>query len=116
MKEFLKGLFAVGTMTFVLVGCTSSPKHHTSGTQPGQRIHIPQEQVTLDRAIQPKVMPTSYRNWLMQGENQARSREYERFLEQNGSGNIIPSFELFKTARAWDQCGKSEYMIPNQEL
>lgn len=58
--------------------------------------------------MQPKVMPTSYRNWLMQGENQARSREYERFLEQNGSGNIIPSFELFKTARAWDQCGKSE--------
>ena len=59
MKEFLKGLFAVGTMTFVLVGCTSSPKHNTSGTQPGQRIHIPQEQVTLDRAIQPKVMPMS---------------------------------------------------------
>ena len=117
MNEFLKGLLTVSAVTATLIGCTSNPKHNASGTtQQGQRIHIPQEKITLDRTVPVKTMPTSYRNWLMQGENQARSREYERFLEQNGSGNIIPSFELFKTARAWDQCGKSEYMIPNQEL
>jgi hypothetical protein len=61
-------------------------------------------------------MPSSYRQWLIYGDNQSRARDYERFLEQNNAGNIIPSFELFKTARDWDKCGKSEYMIPSREL
>lgn len=117
MKKLLKGFLAVSALTFTLIGCTSNPKNNASSqTQKGQRIHIPQERVTLDRVAPPKVMPTSYRNWLMQGDNQLFARDYERFLEQNNAGNIIPSFELFKTARSWEQCGKSEYMIPNREL
>ena len=117
MKNILKGLLTVSFTATVLTACTSSPqKAPTISTPNGHRIYIPEEKITIERPIPQKNMPNSYRNWLMDGENQSRSRGYERFLEQNNVGNIIPSFELFKTARAWDQCGKSEYMIPSQEV
>ncbi len=38
------------------------------------------------------------------------------FLEHNGVGNIIPSFELMRTARDWQRCGRSQFMIPSREL
>lgn len=117
MKNILKGLLTVSFFATLLTACTSSPqKSHTISTPHGHRIYIPQEKITIERAIPPKVMPNSYRNWLMNGSNQSRARDYERFLEQNNVGNIIPSFELFKTARDWDKCGKSEYMIPSEEI
>src|SRR5690606_3150205 len=49
-------------------------------------------------------------------DNLSRVREYEVFLERNGVGNIIPSFELMRTARDWAKCGRSQYMIPSREL
>ena len=117
MEFILKGLLAVGVTTMILAGCTSSPqKNPTISTSHGQRIYIPEEKITIERPIPPKTMPSSYRQWLIYGDNQSRARDYERFLEQNNAGNIIPSFELFKTARDWDKCGKSEYMIPSREL
>ena len=117
MKNILKGLLTVSFFATLLTACTSSPqKSLTISTPHGHRIYIPQEKITIERAIPPKVMPNSYRNWLMNGSNQSRARDYERFLEQNNVGNIIPSFELFKTARDWDKCGKSEYMIPSEEI
>lgn len=117
MKNILKGLLTVSFFATLLTACTSSPpKNPTISTPHGHRIYIPQEKITIERAIPPKVMPNSYRNWLMNGSNQSRARDYERFLEQNNVGNIIPSFELFKTARDWDKCGKSEYMIPSEEI
>ncbi|RKG37249.1 D-Ala-D-Ala carboxypeptidase family metallohydrolase [Acinetobacter rongchengensis] len=117
MKNILKGLLTVSFFATLLTACTSSPqKGPTISTPHGHRIYIPQEKIMIERAIPPKVMPNSYRNWLMIGSNQSRARDYERFLEKNSVGNIIPSFELFKTARDWDKCGKSEYMIPSEEI
>ncbi|OTG82422.1 D-Ala-D-Ala carboxypeptidase family metallohydrolase [Acinetobacter sp. ANC 4648] len=117
MKDILKGLLSVSTISLLMIGCTSSPqKGQTISTPNGHRIFIPQEKITLERTIPLKAMPTSYRNWLISNDNQLSAREYERFLEQNNVGNIIPSFELFKTARDWQKCGKSEYMIPNREI
>lgn len=117
MKLILKGLCSISAISLILIGCTSSPqKGRTIVTNDGQRIYIPQEKITYERPARPKVMPNSYRVWLMQGNNQAEAREYEQYLERNNVGNIIPSFELFKSARAWQKCGKSEYMVPNREL
>lgn len=117
MKESLKYVFAVSTVALSLSACTTSPPKSPGISAPvGQRIFIPQEQITIEHSAPVKNSPASYRQWLMQEDNQSRARDYERFLEQNNAGNIIPAFELFKTARDWDRCGKSEYMIPSREL
>lgn len=117
MKHTLKGFVAFSLISLMTIGCTSSPKKGQPVlTQNGQRIYIPQEKILVDRPTKPKVMPQSYSHWLMMGDNQARVREYERFLDTHGVGNIIPSFELFKSARDWQKCAKSEYMVPSREL
>lgn len=117
MKAILKGLFSISAISLTLMACTSSPqKGKTIITQSGQRIYIPQERITIERPLRPKIMPNSYRNWVMIGNNQSNVREYERYLERNNVGNIIPSFELLKSARDWQRCGKSEYMIPSSEI
>ena len=117
MKNILKGLLAMSILPLAIVACTSSPqKTQTVNNSKGNRIFIPQEKITIERAIPQKTMPNSYRSWLMNSDHQLQARSYERFLEKNSVGNIIPSFELFKTARDWQRCGKSEYIIPSQEL
>lgn len=117
MKNILKALGTVCFSTVIFSACSTSPqKAPTQPAQTGKRIYIPAEKITLQRTVPPKNMPASYRQWLITGDNQARAREYERFLEQNNVGNIIPSFELFKTARDWQKCGSPEYMVPNREL
>lgn len=115
MKQFLKGLLAITSISMLCIGCTSSPKKRTVLTPEGHRIYIPQEKISVDRP-KPKVMPNSYRNWLMIGDNLENVREYERFLEKNNVSNIIPNFELMRTARDWQKCGRSEFMVPTKEL
>lgn len=116
MKYILKGLLAVSIVPIMMIGCSSSPSKTQPTKTPGHRIFIPQEQVIINRPIPAKVTPTSYLVWLSQNNNRAQASEYERFLEQNGVGHVIPSFELFKTARDWEKCGRSQYMVPNREL
>lgn len=118
MKDFLKGLIALSAVPLIMIGCTSSPQKtgKTVILNNDQRIYIPQEKVTLDRPMPIKTMPHSYRAWIANGDNQVRVREYENFLERNNVGNLIPSFELLKTARDWEKCGRSQYMVPNREL
>lgn len=116
MKHILKGLLAVSIVPVMMIGCTSSPQKAPTPTTPGHRIFIPQEQVIIDRPIPPKITPASYLTWLSQNNNRTQVLEYERFLEKNGVGNVVPSFELMRTARDWEKCGKSQYMVPNREL
>ncbi|SPL72369.1 D-Ala-D-Ala carboxypeptidase family metallohydrolase [Acinetobacter stercoris] len=116
MKYILKGLLAVSIVPMMMIGCTSSPQKTQTQKSSGHRIYIPQEKVIVERPIPPKVTPNSYLAWLSQPNNQAQTREYEHFLEQNGVGHVIPSFELFRTARDWEKCGRDQYMVPNREL
>ena len=118
MKHFFKGLLSVLVIPLVLIGCSSSPKKQgqTITTLDGKRIYIPQESVYYDRKARPKTVPYAYTDWTGMIGNLKRVREYEVFLEKNGVGNIIPSFELMRTARDWQRCGRAQYMVPNQEL
>lgn len=115
MMKILKGLTMIGIASIGLAACTTSPQKTTANKQ-NNRLPIPQEKVSVEQPLVPKTVPASYRYWLASGDNRIRAREYERFLEQNNVGNIIPSFELFKTARSWEKCNSSEYMVPNREL
>jgi hypothetical protein len=48
-------------------------KNPTISTSHGQRIYIPEEKITIERPIPPKTMPSSYRQWLIYGDNQSRT-------------------------------------------
>ncbi len=74
------------------------------------------KKITYERQVAPKIVPYSYNAWVAVSDNLRQVREYERFLEHNGVGNIIPSFELMRTARDWQRCGRSQFMIPSREL
>lgn len=78
-------------------------QHTTTGkTSPsGKRIFIPQERVIIERPIPPKVEPASYRAWLNTGDHYERVREYEKFLAGHDVAGIVPSFELLRSARDW---------------
>lgn len=114
----MKGLLAIATIPLIfLAGCNTSPqKGKTITTPDGKRIFIPQERISFERQIPPKVVPYVYNAWIGVSDNLRRVREYEVFLEKNDVGNIIPSFELMRTARDWQKCGRSQYMVPNREL
>ncbi|WP_030425318.1 D-Ala-D-Ala carboxypeptidase family metallohydrolase, partial [Acinetobacter baumannii] len=58
----------------------------------------------------------SYRAWLNTGDHYERVREYEKFLARHDVAGIVPSFELLRSARDWQKCGRSEYAVPNREL
>lgn len=113
-------LIVTGVASLLLASCTTTTTTtHQTGynySQVGKRITIPQEQVITQRPVPQKVVPTSYLQWLSEGENRKHAYEYEQFLTRNNVGNIIPSFELLRTARDWQKCGGSEYAIPNKEL
>ncbi len=118
MKLRGKGLLVSATFAALLAGCSSQPVKVSkpSTTTPSGRMVIPQEQVLGLRQIAPKITPVSYHVWLEQNNNRQRAQEYEEFLELNNVANIVPYYELFRTARDWQRCGRSEYMVPNREL
>ncbi len=118
MKNFMKGLLAASAIPLIfLAGCSSAPKKGQTVTSPdGKRIFIPQESISFERHAPPKVVPYVYNAWVAAADNLRRVRDYEVFLEKNGVGSIIPSFELVRTARDWQKCGRSQYMVPNREL
>lgn len=101
----------------LLIGCSSSPKQgNIILSADGKRIFIPQEQVIINRPIPAKVIPQSYHQWSILSYNLAFMREYDQYLQRNKVANIIPMHELLRSARDWERCGSSQYMVPNREL
>jgi len=100
-----------------MIGCATSPQKTGQMTSPsGSRIYIPQERISIERPTSPKVTPESFYNWTAIGNNLEQMQEYEHFLARNNVSNIIPTFELLRTARDWQRCGGSQYAVPNQQL
>lgn len=108
------------TTSLFIASCatTTTVKNQQVISKPleNSRIYIPKEQVVITSPAPQKIVPNSYITWLSQGEHQQQAAEYERFLSQNGVGNIVPSFELLRSARDWQKCGSEEYAVPNREL
>ncbi|WP_324646003.1 D-Ala-D-Ala carboxypeptidase family metallohydrolase [Acinetobacter sp. MD2] len=102
----------------MLASCTTTTTQKVvyNHAQTGTRIEIPQERVTTPRPTPVKVIPASYLQWLSEDDHRQRVYEYEQFLTKNNVGNLVPSFELLRTARDWQKCGAVEYAVPNREL
>src|SRR5690554_6811120 len=114
MKHLIKGLLSVCIIPLVFVGCATTKQ--SGKVTPDKRIYIPEERVQYNHKPQLKPVPYVYTHWVSALNNLSLVREYENFLAQQGVGNIIPSFELMRTARDWAKCGRSQYMIPSREL
>lgn len=113
MKYILPAILALSVVSLAFVGCTSSPKPPVRPTY-GQQLQVPYD--FSQRPVPLKIMPYSYTSWMSASDNLGMIRDYEAFLNRNNVGNIIPSFELLRSARDWEKCGRSEYIIPNREL
>ncbi|WOE32550.1 MULTISPECIES: D-Ala-D-Ala carboxypeptidase family metallohydrolase [unclassified Acinetobacter] len=118
MTHFLKVVLSFGVIPFTLMSCSTTPPKAPSKTKPqSQRIHISsQNQATFEQSATAKVIPYSYNAWMAVSNNLYQVREYEKFLDQNQVGNIVPSYELLRSARDWQKCGHAEYEVPPQEL
>ena len=115
MKHLIKAALAVAVVPCFLIGCSSTSQDGAKTT--GQtRIYLPRETIITQRPMPPKVIPYTYHAWSSVSENLRQAREYDQFLQRNQVGNIIPMHELLRTARDWEKCGRSQYMVPNREL
>ncbi|MCF9046653.1 D-Ala-D-Ala carboxypeptidase family metallohydrolase [Acinetobacter nectaris] len=63
-----------------------------------------------------KKIPSSYFLWVSQKNHLQKVKAYEDFLTKHDVNNVIPTFELLRTARDWKQCGREEYLVPPKEL
>lgn len=117
MNITVRGVLLGSALSVALLGCSTSSVKVTvpSTSAPTGRIEIPQEQVSDLRQIAEKITPASYLVWLDQANNRQHVQEYQNFLTLNNVANIVPNYEQFRTARDWQRCGRSEYMVPNRE-
>nr|WP_235985902.1 D-Ala-D-Ala carboxypeptidase family metallohydrolase [Acinetobacter baretiae] len=63
-----------------------------------------------------KPTPPSYTQWLAQKNHAQQANAYEIFLAKHQLAQIVPPFELLRTARDWQKCFGQEYAVPTQEL
>lgn len=124
MQSRFKFGLTLGLFSLIMVGCTpASPPPQVQKTVkiPKPVAEIPAQYSVPLPKLKPvkqkeKTIPYSYVVWLSQGENRQRMQEYEQYLQQYHVSNIVPMFELLRTARSWESCGASEYMVPSREL
>lgn len=117
--QIYKSTIATLVSTLFVASCsttTTHVAHQTVTVTPNNRIYIPQETVVIKTPAVQKIVPSSYIQWLGEDDHQQQVAAYEKFLNQNNVSNIVPSFELLRTARDWQKCGSAEYAVPNREL
>lgn len=122
MLKILKITSVITAITMFTVACSQSTPTPSATTKVPKQMEkippaydVPPPELKAIK-IKEKQIPYSYVVWLSQADNRVRAQEYERFLQRNQVDNIIPMFELLRTARSWESCGASEYMVPNREL
>ncbi len=57
--------------------------------------------------------PPSYLAWLAKGDNARNVAAFERELAARDIADIVPTFEILRTAIDWQRCGAEEYELPD---
>lgn len=105
------------SLALLLNACSSS-----TPVQPSKKVSalpsIAQHNHSHSHQHQPisKGIPQSFLIWLGQGNNKQQVESYYAFLQHNGVADIVPMYELLRTARAWQECGRDQYAVPSSEL
>ena len=60
--------------------------------------------------------PADYIVWLNQGDHRQRVEHYQQYLKDNQVEDVIPMYQLLRSARDWQQCNGTPYAVPTPEL
>ena len=60
--------------------------------------------------------PQSYEEWVKQASHKDQVNRYYNYLIRHDVNHAAPMFELLKSARDWQRCGREPYSVPSQEL
>lgn len=123
LHPLIKKLIYLSLVPIILSGCSSpankTPTHVKTLPIPTiekNQIYIPtQAPVTQD----PKwsaTPPADYVWWINNSANQTRVKEYEKFLQENRVTRVAPTYQILRSARSWQQCGREPYSVPSPEL
>lgn len=94
-----------------ICSCTT-PTHQ----QPVQKKPQPPRFNVLHPIKIKKITPVSYYVWLEKQNNHQRVKAYKDFLSSQGVTMVAPDFELFRSARGWEECHYDQYDIPDQSV
>ncbi len=114
MKHFFKTSLSISLLPIALIACSSNPPSRS--VPESKRIYIPQEEILVKRYIPRKEVPASYYSWIAQNDHLSQVTLYENYLKRHDVNNVVPMFELLRSARDWQKCGRSEYAVPHREV
>ena len=121
-QHLLKCILTLSSFPFLLSGCTTSSPHVSKKTSipiinanqillnPQNAPHPPSQRVWVSSP------PADYMLWLTSSGNQARVIDYEKFLKDNRVSTAIPTYQILRSARDWQKCGRTPYAVPSPEL
>ena len=126
MQHHVKTALLLGLLPFTLSSCTTVPtqKHESQPksiptTKRPQRIILPspsqQKPQVPSRTIN-ESPPKNYQAWLTRHENQLRTQQYENFLQRQHVYDVVPTYQLLRSARDWERCGAEPYAVPSSDL
>lgn len=96
MKHYYLGLILLS-----LAACTTqtpkptASKHHHS---------LPKPSKTVERI---KQQPEDYTAWIATADHGQSVQAYKQFLKQKGLANLVPDYELLRSARDWQNVESS---------
>lgn len=121
-QHLIKCILTLSAFPFILSGCTTSPQKNTPKVavpiiQGNQIILNPQPAPTVPvQKTWVSSPPADYLLWLRNSGNQARVNDYEKYLKEHRVATAVPTYQLLRSARDWQKCGREPYAIPSPEL
>lgn len=111
----------LSSLPLILSGCTTTPQKKTYRLPQPQAPKIilnPQQAPqTPHRRIWVQQPPADYVVWLNNSANKQRVLRYEQYLKDNRVHTAVPTYQLLRSARDWQKCGRSyPYAVPSPEL
>lgn len=94
-----------------ICSCTTTPQQQTIQ----KKTQAPKFNILHSIKIK-KITPVSYYVWLEKHNNHQRVKAYKDYLSSQGVTMVAPDFELFRSARGWQECQYEQYDIPDQSV
>lgn len=108
----LKRIGVLLTISYSLIGCSQAPRQTPSISQ----IPMTPTPSAPSQHYDYMLPPNSYQIWRLQGDHQYKVQAYKNFLAQQHVQFVVPDFEMFRSARDWQQCNYDEYDVPDPSV
>lgn len=120
MRKSTQCFLLLSLCPFILSGCTTTTTKKVIYSYPAAQTVIlnPQKAPTPPPTQQVwlKQPPSDYLIWLNQGNNKQRVDQYQKYLKEQRIDTAVPMYQLLRSARDWQKCGRESYAIPSPEL